>query len=229
MKDAVAWHSQIAHEFDAGYARSRAFRERLRVWTELIGKYAAPNCEALDAGCGSGVLSSVAASYCGSVLAFDASAEMIRICCERKMRCGLDNVVFREMQLENLAELRERQFDLILCSSVLEYVRSFWPAFDALAVHLRKGGIFLFSMPNTGSFYRRFERVTFALTGLPRYRNYVFDGPPQVAIASGIACRGLELVEDRFYASTFGAELVPDRWRNPRLAGNLVVYVCRKN
>ena len=45
-------------------ARSAAFRERLRLWSDLIGRHLPSDAVALDAGCGPGVLAAVAARRC---------------------------------------------------------------------------------------------------------------------------------------------------------------------
>ena len=228
MKDAVEWHSHIASEFDAKYTTSRAFKERFDVWSELIGKYATPESAVLDAGCGSGIVTGIAASRCRTVLAFDASPEMISICHRKQTLGGLANVVFREMHLEQLANLGEQRFDLLLCSSVLEYVKNFWEMFDALTQRLRPGGVFLFSIPNSGSLYRRCARMGFALTGYPRYYAYVRSTPSRAEVLHGVVARELYPLELRFYSPTPALSWLAHKLRAPRFSENLIVYVCRK-
>jgi len=200
--DPVAWHSAIAREFDARYRQSAAFRERLAVWSELIARHVFPGSTVLDAGCGSGVLSMVAAARGGSVLGFDASAEMLALADARRHGLGRDNVTFAQGSLDDLAFLANRQFDVILCSSVLEYMHDLWGTFEALAKHLAPGGTFILSLPNGASLYRKAERASFRLTGRPSYiglvRHMVF---PQMA-ARELASRQFEITELRYYAPT---------------------------
>jgi len=225
--DATEWHSRIALQFDARYKKSAAFKERLEVWTRLIGTYAPAGCTALDAGCGSGVLSFVAAERCRSVLGIDASHEMIMLCEKKRRQQRSINTEFREFQLKDLTALGCEQFDVILCSSVLEYVEDFWSTIDAMCLNLSEGGVLLFSVPNRSSVYRKLERLCFKLTGHPAYFGSVRSGPSRRAIESGLAKRGLQIVETNYYA---GTPLLSPLARMARLAhwaDNLIVFVCR--
>lgn len=80
----------------------------------------------------------------------------------------------------------EREFDAILCISVLEHVPNFWESFPRLYRALRPGGLLVLSVPMTfpyhdepGDFWRftehgiraalsEFERVDIRSRGLPR-------------------------------------------------------------
>lgn len=200
--DAVAWHSQIAARFDARYASSAAFRERLAVWSELIPRYCAPASAALDAGCGSGVLTMVAARTGARVIGFDASPEMLAIAQERALAEGAANVELRNARLPDLAFLGGRRFDLVMASSVLEYMDDLWQTIDALAAHVAPGGVLLVSLPNGASAYRWLERISFALVRRPRYFATVKHVPNPGTITDGLTARGLTVEEVRYYAPT---------------------------
>src|SRR5712664_3549353 len=79
MRDAVKWHSENACEFDLKYRSSQAFIERLIVWDSLINMYVHSDFEVLDVGCGSGVITALAARRARRVLGFDGSAEMVAL------------------------------------------------------------------------------------------------------------------------------------------------------
>jgi 2-polyprenyl-3-methyl-5-hydroxy-6-metoxy-1,4-benzoquinol methylase len=227
MIDAVGWHSRIAKEFDAAYVRSPAFRERLTVWSGLIGEYADAGCDVLDAGCGSGVLSCLAARGARSVLGFDASPEMVELA-ETRRRCeGLVNATFRVARLEETDILAGRRFDLVLCSSVLEYVDDYWRAISWLAMSLSPTGVLVFSMPNGSSLYRKAERIVFRLTGRPVYFSHVRNVPRFDEVRAGLAARGLEVLARSYYAATPLLSPLARRANLPELADNLFVVACR--
>jgi 2-polyprenyl-3-methyl-5-hydroxy-6-metoxy-1,4-benzoquinol methylase len=169
MSDAVAWHTAIARDFADRYRHSPAFREREAVWRDLIARHGKACGSVLDAGCGSGVMTVLAAQRAGSVLAFDASPAMLAVAAETLAQNAATNVDLQGGLLGDDALLAGRRFDLILCSSVLEYVEDSWSAFDWLSQSLTPGGTILFSMPNGSSLYRHAERWLFRLTGRPRY------------------------------------------------------------
>ncbi|WP_312796854.1 class I SAM-dependent methyltransferase [Tianweitania sp.] len=200
MSNAVAWHTAIAHRFADRYNHSPAFREREAVWRSVIDRYNKPGGHVLDAGCGSGIMAALAAQQATHVLAFDASPAMLALAAE-SLRPTAGKV---ELQLGAMGDrtlLQGRSFDLILCSSVLEYVDDWWSAFDWLATAVAPGGTILFSMPNGQSLYRRAERAVFRLTGRPAYYRHVRAVPVLFDVERGLHQRGFVLDDSRFYAS----------------------------
>ena len=200
MSDAVAWHTAIARTFADRYNHSPAFREREAVWRSLIERYGKAGGHVLDAGCGSGIMAALAAGRASHVLAFDASPAMLALAAET-LRPTAAKV---ELQLGAMGDrtlLQGRSFDLILCSSVLEYVEDWWSAFHWLGSALAPGGTILFSMPNGQSLYRRAERAVFRLTGRPAYYRHVRAVPRLADIERGLHQRGFVLDDSRFYAS----------------------------
>jgi ubiquinone/menaquinone biosynthesis C-methylase UbiE len=228
VMDGAEYHSTIAVWFDDRYVRSPAFIERKRIWGDLIRRYCGRQSTVLDAGCGSGVLSFAVAETARSVVGVDASPEMIALCEKKRQEISVGNVEFRTKRLEELADLGELRFDVILCSSVLEYVEEFWARLDDLAIRLSPQGVLLFSMPNEASFYRKIERIIFALTGRPRYLAFVRNRIPLEGLISGLATRDLEVLETRYYAP---AAFIsgPARFLGvARLADNLLAIACQK-
>lgn len=112
--DAIDWHGMIARDFDAKYAVSRHFTERLLVWEDMIRRYCRTDSDVLDAGCGSGILSEAAARRAKSVVAFDGSAEMVALAEIRRLQAGLDNMSVCVGSLGDSSLLADRRFDVIL-------------------------------------------------------------------------------------------------------------------
>ncbi|NTW50688.1 MAG: class I SAM-dependent methyltransferase, partial [Chlorobiales bacterium] len=119
---AVEWHSKVADEFDSMYQHSSLFKERYGIWTKTIEKYSDPKYRVFDIGCGSGVFSLYLAKMNGEVVGIDGSRDMINICETKKSQMGLKNVEFIEADINNLEKLSLKKADLIICSSVLEYL-----------------------------------------------------------------------------------------------------------
>lgn len=225
--DAVTWHSEIAARFDARYSLSPAFRERLAVWSSLIARYGGPSMHVLDAGCGSGVLTFVAARACASVVGFDASPEMLALA-RQKLRDGESaNVELLSARLPDLAFLGGRSFDLVMSSSVLEYMDDLWQSIDALTARVTPGGVLIVSLPNGQSIYRQAERLSYRLTGRPRYFAHVRHVPRQAEIAAGLHSRGFAIEEIRCYGPIPGLSPLSRKAGLARFSDNLFVVVAR--
>lgn len=200
VRDAIAWHEQIAGDFDAGYARSPAFRERLAIWSEVMAARISAGDDVLDAGCGSGVFSLLAAQRADHVLGIDGSAAMIALCEKARQERALANLRFDQRLLSSLEREGDDSFDVILSSSVLEYVPDHAAVLADFARLLRPGGRLLVSMPNGQSLYRWLEGLMFRLTGRPRYFRHVVHVPTADELAALLARLGMRVVERRFFA-----------------------------
>lgn len=211
--DAIDWHSSIAHSFDRGYQVSPRFVERLDIWGTLIKQYLPEGGTVLDAGCGSGVLSFLASTRARSVVAFDGSAEMIRIARDKVPPQNGCDIVFEVASLSEIARFGSRSFDLVLSSSVLEYVDDLDDMLRAHAAMLKDGGTLLVSMPNGRSLYRWIESGVFRISGHPHYRRCVQHVPHPAAFQDRLDRAGLEPV----FITTFGA--APLLGKTMRLAG----------
>lgn len=226
MTDAVSWHTAIAGEFDARYTSSPAFRERRALWSCLISRYAKRGGAVLDAGCGSGVMTMLAARDAAHVLAFDASAAMVEIAAS-SLR-DLAHVDLRVARLGQAGLALPGRYDLVLCSSVLEYVDDLWASFDWLAGALAPGGTILFSLPNGDSLYRKAERAVFRLSGRPRYFAHVRNVPRSGPVLKRLAERGFAADSVRFYAAAPGLSGLLRPLGLRRFSDTLFVVACRR-
>lgn len=226
--DAVGWHSSIATDFDERYAKSPSFRERFAIWSGLITTYGGPSIDVLDAGCGSGVLSMQAAQRCRSVVAFDASAPMLRLARDKFQRAGLTNVTVQEATLPQLQFLGDRRFQLVMSSSVLEYMDNMWLTLDALAQRVEPGGVLLVSFPNGTSLYRKCEALSYRVTGRPKYFAHVKHVPAARTIIKGLKARGFSVEECLYYAPAPLLSTLARRFGLEGYSDNLYVVAARR-
>lgn len=220
---AVDWHDSIATRFDDGYRRSPAFIEREAVWRRLIADHMPDGAIVLDAGCGSGVFSVIAAERAASVTGIDGSANMIAIATTEAARRGLTNVRFEEAMLDQIGRFGQGSFDTILSSSVLEYVDGYETVLDAFAQLLKPAGKLIVSMPNARSVYRKTEALTFAVTRRPRYYAHVRNVVTPEVLAGRLSAAGLHALAPIYFADPPGpvaaiTSLLPERRRKSLFA-----------
>ncbi len=224
-RDAVAFHDADALTFSGKYDTSPDFQERFRVWTGLFARYVRPTDAVLDLGCGSGIFSHHLAERGCTVTGVDASLAMIALCNERKIR---SNVTFKlaSLPLNNPADYAGQ--DVVLLSSVLEYLDDL-PGMLQQAHELLKPGSLLFvSMPNRQSAYRTVERLIFWLTGKPTYYAHVRYMATAEAFTRQLSAFGFDPLDTVYYAGAnpvmrWLAHLLPKPYVN-----NLFVSVYRK-
>jgi 2-polyprenyl-6-hydroxyphenyl methylase/3-demethylubiquinone-9 3-methyltransferase len=202
--DAVDWHESIAESFQAGYDHSPRFRERLTLWRDLIARHVAPGDHVLDAGCGAGTFSFEAARVGALVTAIDGSAAMVTLARKRQQELGLANIAFDVALLDSLSARPAGAFDVVLSSSVLEYLPDLAGEVARLVRLLKPGGRLILSMPNSESLYRKAERVAFGLTGRPGYFAHVKSMANASELAALYRALGVEPVEHHFYAAPPG-------------------------
>jgi len=196
---AISWHDSIAPAFRDGYVRSRGFRDRLRVWNILIARYARPGDRVIDAGCGAGTLSFEAASIAAYVDGIDGAERMIDLARAGAEERGITNVSFDVALFETLSD-RAEQYDLALCSSVLEYLPDLSTEIARLAALLRPGGRLILSLPNGRSHYRRLEALAWRVTGRPRYYRHVRHVPTSSQVGEILRRLNLTVRETVYYA-----------------------------
>lgn len=174
MGSAVDFHSTIADDFDAKYKTSREFIERYQIWSSYLQQHLKPTDTVLDAGCGSGVFSFLAAQLCQSVVGVDGSQGMLKLCEEKRTQKKVSNVTFYEHYLPLPTHfLANQRFDAIISSSVLEYIQDWEKCVADFNTRLKDNGLLIVSMPNYSGIYRKLERVLFSTTGYPKFLHHV--------------------------------------------------------
>ena len=197
--DAVAWHEHIAADFDEGYQRSAMFQERLAVWDRLLDQYIAPTMRVLDAGCGPGLIGLLAAGKAHRVVAVDASPAMLAAAQGNARRVDCTTIDFVQADVSNSAIADRGPFDAILCSSVLEYVEAPEAVLIGFSRMLDPNGVLILSMPNRRSLYRLAERLSYTLSGRPRYLRYVANRWTLRRMVQELARHGFEVNDVVYY------------------------------
>jgi 2-polyprenyl-3-methyl-5-hydroxy-6-metoxy-1,4-benzoquinol methylase len=171
--DAVAFHSQIASEFHESYKADPNRLERIDVWRTYLARHAKPAELAYDLGCGSGMLTCEIAGRADKVIAIDGSDAMLAIAGKNTAGRGFHNVSFRQARLPIADTTGLEPADLVISSSVIEYLDTVEGALDFVRKLMKPGAMLFFSMSNRDSISRRLVRVVHRLTGRPRYFGFV--------------------------------------------------------
>ena len=190
--------------------------------------YLAPPMRLLDAGCGSGVLSRIAARMGAVVTGVDASPAMIGEARDLLARFSLP-ATFDVADVRRLP-YADASFDLILASSVLEYVAPFDAALAELHRVLGPGGLLIASLPNPRSLYRKLEGWLVRATGRPAYRRHVNELVYRTDVDRLFASVGFTVVERRFTGAPprLGDGRIGDfAQRHPRTA-TMILYIARR-
>ena len=200
-KNAVDFHSETAIKFDEKYVQSPQFQERYRVWTMLFEQYIKPEMTVLDAGCGSGIFSIYLALKKCIVVGVDGSEKMIELC-KHYQRINNLKISFIQaiLPLENTESFGKQ--DVILCSSVLEYITDYEAIIDQFKELLIPEGLLIISMPNKDSWYRKIEKYIFKLTKKPAYYQYIKHILTEKDFSEQLKCYGFELQELVYYPNT---------------------------
>jgi glycosyltransferase involved in cell wall biosynthesis/2-polyprenyl-3-methyl-5-hydroxy-6-metoxy-1,4-benzoquinol methylase len=193
-EDVVSWFSRHAQEFDRRYAKHPLFKQRTALWERLIVESCPPGCRVLDVGCGSGVFTVVAALRGAHVTAVDPSREMLDLCARRCEALGLSGCEFVQSTVEQLESKVARQFDVVLGSSVFEYVDDLATCLDIIGRLSRPGATLVVSLPNSGSLIRMLEKISYRLFARPEYFGLVKtsmtpDGLLSVMTSAGFSPR----------------------------------------
>lgn len=226
-KNAVDWHTQIAANFDKKYSESRNFKERYAIWTKILDKYSNRDFSVLDVGCGSGVFTFYLADKNRSVTGIDASPEMLRICREKMENAGLRNVNFLNCNIQSMGQCLEGKADMIICSSVLEYIDDLNESLETIRQSMNKDGLFIFSMPNRRSVYRKLEPLAFNLVGRPKYYKYVKNVCTLHEIENKLKIHGFSILESEYYGETPFLSEVFRKLGQFHYSANLFVVVAR--
>lgn len=208
------------------YGRSRDFQARWSVWTGILERLPFTSC--LDVGCGAGAFSLFVAERGVPTTGVDLSARMVDACRAEAARRGLGNARFEKGALPFAAGTELGRFDLVLCSSVLEYVEPVDEAIQCLVDATRPSGHLVVSFPNARSWFRRYERLRHRLTGRPEYYQYVRHLFTEADVRRrferlGCAWRETHYYGDEPWLSRIGSAFAP------ALGKNLFVSVFQKS
>ena len=158
LVDGAELHQTIARSWSSKYDKKSGFRNRLKVFRSILASMSIQGQLWLDAGCGSGVLTRELGALGASVVALDASPEMIGFAREEAKASDGDIHYQVIRTIEYLPQFNS-DFDGILCSSVLEYVSDPRLVILGFAKVTRPGGYLLLTVPNTYSPIRIGQKI----------------------------------------------------------------------
>jgi len=158
-KDVVAYHGELAGEWEARYQK-RSFRSRLEVLKECLMGRDLTGTTWLDAGCGTGTLTRFLAELGCSVTGLDAASQMIDAArVQSSKHPSGARMSFEVAETIEQLPIASASLDGVLCSSVLEYVANVEQCLSGFARVIKPGGLLLISVPNAQSAVRRAQVV----------------------------------------------------------------------
>ncbi|MBA3736322.1 MAG: class I SAM-dependent methyltransferase [Actinobacteria bacterium] len=172
---AKPFFGEMADFFD-WRTQTESFRERERKFLEIarlaLERSSAERPLCLDLGCGPGAISLALARLGFDTIGVDSSAAMVELATKAatESREGNGRCTFKCMDLGKFLEGFSGEADLIVSSSVFEYLGDPTRTLQLVAGRLRTGGTFATSVPNMGSVYRWVEPALLLRT--PRHLRY---------------------------------------------------------
>ncbi len=125
---------------------------------------------ALDVGCGGGILADSLARSGALTTGIDLSTKVLRIAQLHAMDAQTENVQYREISAEALAQEQPAGFDVVTCMEMLEHVPDPASVVQACATLVKPGGWVFFSTLNRNpmSFLQAIIGAEYVLNMLPR-------------------------------------------------------------
>ena len=114
----------------------------------------------VDVGCGGGILSEAMARKGAQVLGVDLAERSLKVAQLHAMEAGIDNVRYREVAAEVLADEQPGQFDIVTCMEMVEHVPDPAAIVAACAKLVKPGGWVFLSTLN-----RNPKSFLFAIVG----------------------------------------------------------------
>lgn len=227
-EDAVGYFSDNVEQFENLY-KSPGFQERLRVWDVLLERYVTRGGLSLDIGCGAGVFSFRLAELGSRVVGIDGAPNMVAHCEAKRRERGLDGVRFALGRLPRIDEDGLRGADLVMSSSVVEYVEELDETLALFARLLKRGGILILSLPNAHSVSRNYQRLANRIRPRSDVYRYIrhFSSPRDLSRRLGPL--GLTFEEAHYYTHFTRIARLGRKLRLPRrFTEDLFVAVFRK-
>ncbi|HEY1057577.1 MAG TPA: bifunctional 2-polyprenyl-6-hydroxyphenol methylase/3-demethylubiquinol 3-O-methyltransferase UbiG [Limnobacter sp.] len=114
----------------------------------------------LDVGCGGGILAESMARRGANVLGIDLADKSLKVAELHKLESGVQNLAYRAVSAEQLAQEQPAQYDVVTCLEMLEHVPNPAQTVQACADLCKPGGWLFFSTIN-----RNPKSFMFAIVG----------------------------------------------------------------
>lgn len=226
VKDAVAFHSEIAAEFHASYQTHANRRERVRVWRGFLDRYARGARLAYDMGCGTGILTCELAARGIETIGIDGSEAMLNIARDTARNLGGAKVTFVQRMLPIPDTAAYARADLIISSSCIEYLESIPAALICFRELLEQRGVLIFSVSNHDSLSRKLVRSVNRLTGRPRYLGLLRHFMTAEEIRRDLEASGLVYLEHAYFAGADRFNRVLARFLPPQFTSNMIIVAA---
>ncbi|MDH5178761.1 MAG: methyltransferase domain-containing protein [Gammaproteobacteria bacterium] len=156
-KSPVDHFSARAPEWHLLYAKP-AFRQRFDLFLSGVESVAQPPAKILDFGCGAGVMATELARRGYNVTGVDAASGMVEAATRYATEQNISNIKF--YQTDTVGDtLPKNEFDIVICSSVLEYVERDTTLTQNLVAAIKPGGHLYISVPNSRSIIGKLEDI----------------------------------------------------------------------
>jgi 2-polyprenyl-6-hydroxyphenyl methylase/3-demethylubiquinone-9 3-methyltransferase len=167
----LAKFSELAHRWWDKNSEFRPLHEinPLRLgWIESLCQI--KDRQALDVGCGGGILADSMARKGAQVLGIDLSTKALKVAQLHALEANTVGVSYREVSAEALAAEQPSQFDVVTCMEMLEHVPDPASVVQACATLVKPGGWVFFSTLNRNpkSFLLAIVGAEYVLNMLPR-------------------------------------------------------------
>lgn len=130
----------------------------------------------IDVGCGGGILSESIALRGGDTLGIDMGAAPLSVAELHALESGVDNVKYKKITVEEIAEDQAESFDIVTCMEMLEHVPDPASIIKACAKLVRPGGDIFFSTIN-----RNPKSFAMAIVGAEYILNMLAKGTHEYA------------------------------------------------
>jgi SAM-dependent methyltransferase len=226
--NAVDYYSGAAETFHASYGSDPNRLERLRVWGRFFDRYAAQATTAVDFGCGSGILACELAARGVTTLGIDGSAKMLEIATRVAEARGLTNLRFEQRQLPLVDRSGIPAADLVIASSVVEYLEDVDDALLSFSRSLTPDGVLIFSISNAESLSRKLVKTVYGLTRRPAYFGLIKHLMTPQAIDGAFRRAGLSTLEISYFGAADIINRALARVLAPARASNMLIAAARR-
>jgi len=161
-KVADFWNRE-SRDWGDKYGVRSSYYFRCQIFYNFFTESAAgKKCQILDYGCGAGDITFPFLSEGHSVLGVDIAAEMVSKAKDRAKGNGFSaNSEYRVLKDESLLQISQQEFDVVVCSSVIEYAADDHALLELFGSVLKPNGTLIISIPDQKSVFCKLDKWLF--------------------------------------------------------------------